>query len=157
MMWNIRKIIHKGDYEYALVPEHPNATKNGYVLMHRIVMENHLGRLLSDKEIVHHIDHNRKNNDISNLEVMGYKEHVKMHADERLRKMVMLKCPWCEKEFTLPSNESFLGKPRYKYRCTCCSRSCGGKLKRHIQLNGITPDIQRRMDECLIKEYDGKL
>lgn len=44
-MWKIRKIIKKGDYEYALVPEHPNATKNGYVLHHRIVMENSIGRL----------------------------------------------------------------------------------------------------------------
>lgn len=26
-MWEIKKIIHKGDYEYALVPDHPNATK----------------------------------------------------------------------------------------------------------------------------------
>ena len=43
-MWNIKKIVSKGDYLYALVPEHPKATKNGYVLLHRIVMENHLGR-----------------------------------------------------------------------------------------------------------------
>ena len=26
-MWEIKKIIHKGDYEYALVPDHPNETK----------------------------------------------------------------------------------------------------------------------------------
>lgn len=59
-MWNVKKIINKGDYKYALVPEHPNCTKNGYVLLHRIVMENHLGRLLNTNEIVHHIDHNKK-------------------------------------------------------------------------------------------------
>jgi len=55
-MWNIKKVISKGDYLYALVPEHPNATKNGYVLMHRIVMENHLGRILNKDEVVHHLD-----------------------------------------------------------------------------------------------------
>ena len=49
-MWNIKKIISKGDYDYALVPEHPKATKNGYVLLHRVIMENHLGRLLNDDE-----------------------------------------------------------------------------------------------------------
>ena len=26
-MWNIKKIIKKGDYLYALVPEHPKCTK----------------------------------------------------------------------------------------------------------------------------------
>ena len=39
-MWNIRKLIKKGIYDYALVPEHPKATANGYVLYHRVVMEN---------------------------------------------------------------------------------------------------------------------
>lgn len=38
-MWNIKKLIHKGEYDYALVPDHPYATKNGYVLYHRVVME----------------------------------------------------------------------------------------------------------------------
>ena len=33
-------------------------------------MENHLGRLLNSDEVVHHKDHNKFNNDISNLEVM---------------------------------------------------------------------------------------
>ena len=56
LFWNIKKVISKGDYNYALVPEHPNSTKNGYVLLHRIVIENYLGRLLNANEIVHHID-----------------------------------------------------------------------------------------------------
>lgn len=33
-MWNIQDLIRKGDYDYALIPVHPNATKNGYVLYH---------------------------------------------------------------------------------------------------------------------------
>lgn len=39
MLFEIKKVIKKGDYLYALVPDHPNATKNGYVLLHRVVME----------------------------------------------------------------------------------------------------------------------
>ena len=53
-VWKIEKIISKGDYNYAIVPDHPYATKNGYVLEHRIIMENHLGQLLNPNEIVHH-------------------------------------------------------------------------------------------------------
>jgi len=63
-MWDIEKTIKKGDYNYALVKDHPNATKNGYVLEHRIVMENHIGRLLTKDEIVHHINENKKDNRI---------------------------------------------------------------------------------------------
>ena len=68
-MWNIRKIVSKGDYNYAVVPEHPNRTKNNYVLEHRVVMENHLGRLLNDDEVVHHINGNKKDNRIENLTI----------------------------------------------------------------------------------------
>ena len=54
-MWKIEKIVKKGDYLYAVVIEHPCSTKHGYVLHHRIVMENHLKRLLSHSEVVHHV------------------------------------------------------------------------------------------------------
>lgn len=58
---------------YALIPgqeNHPFARVDGSVLEHRLVMEKHLGRFLQEHEIVHHIDGNRQNNDISNLELM---------------------------------------------------------------------------------------
>jgi len=58
--WKIEKIVSKGDYNYAVVKNHPNATKYGYVLHHRIVMENHLGRLLNSNEVVHHINGQKK-------------------------------------------------------------------------------------------------
>ena len=60
-------------YGYLLeyCPSHPHATKQGYVRQHRLVMEHYLGRLLLADEHVHHVDGNRKNNDIVNLELWG--------------------------------------------------------------------------------------
>lgn len=49
-MWNVKNIVSKGDYNYAVVPEHPNRTEHNYVLEHRVVMENYLGRILDDDE-----------------------------------------------------------------------------------------------------------
>lgn len=49
----------------------------------RIIMENHLGRKLDRKEVVHHIDGNKKNNDISNLKVETLSEHTRHHATGR--------------------------------------------------------------------------
>lgn len=46
---------------------------------HRVVVEAHLGRPLRSDEIVHHIDGNKRNNDISNLAVMTQSEHIKLH------------------------------------------------------------------------------
>lgn len=86
LMWNIRKIVSKGDYYYAVVPEHPMKTKNNYVLLHRIVMENHLGHLLDSNLIVHHLNGNKKENSIANLQVMSASEHLHymLKKEERL-------------------------------------------------------------------------
>jgi len=43
--------------------------KFGYALQHRLVMARSLGRPLEKHETVHHIDGNRQNNDISNLQL----------------------------------------------------------------------------------------
>ena len=98
-MWKIKKTVSKGDYTYAVVTEHPRCTINGYVLEHRVVMENYLGRLLCQDEVVHHIDHNKKNNDIENLELYIRTEHTREHMFEQGIKMVTLCCPECGKKF----------------------------------------------------------
>jgi hypothetical protein len=50
---------------------------------HRYVLEKALGRKLQENEIVHHIDHNKLNNDISNLKIMTRSEHMKLHWELR--------------------------------------------------------------------------
>lgn len=68
-------------YILVAAPEHPQADSKGYVRLHRLVMETHLGRYLTEEEVVHHKDGDKANNDISNLELMNKREHAKMHAE----------------------------------------------------------------------------
>ena len=49
---------------------------------HRLIMETHLGRKLLRKEVVHHKDGNKLNNDIQNLELMSLSEHARLHQKE---------------------------------------------------------------------------
>ena len=151
-MWNIQKIVSKGDYNYAVIPEHPNRTKNNYVLEHRAVVENHLGRLLSNDEVVHHINGNKKDNRVENLLILSEEEHAKLHGATVGHKMVKLKCPWCGKIFSIEKRQSFLDKPT-KYQCTCCSSKCRGKLYSKIQHHGLTIDLQEAISENLLAEY----
>lgn len=50
------------------------------IAKHRLVMMQHLNRELTENEVVHHIDHNKCNNDISNLQLMTFSEHAKLHS-----------------------------------------------------------------------------
>jgi len=74
-MWKIEKIVSTGNYNYAVVKDHPNSNKNGYVLEHRIVMENHIKRLLTSDEVVHHINGISKDNRIENLLLLSNIKH----------------------------------------------------------------------------------
>lgn len=64
-------------------------TSDGYVIYkagalrgqheHRAVMEQALGRPLSPGELVHHIDGNKTNNDLDNLQILTQAEHNRIH------------------------------------------------------------------------------
>ena len=68
-------------YYNIQAPGHPNADVDGYILEHRLVMEKQLGRYLVKGEIVHHLDGNGHNNDISNLQLTTRKRHFQDHFD----------------------------------------------------------------------------
>jgi len=46
---------------------------------HRYIMEQYLGRELSQEELVHHINFDKTDNEIENLQVMSRGEHIKLH------------------------------------------------------------------------------
>ena len=60
---------------------------NGYLLEHRVLIEEQLGRKLEKNEVIHHINHNRSDNRLGNLMVFSnHSEHMKYHAKQRLKK-----------------------------------------------------------------------
>lgn len=129
-MWIIRGIVGKGQYLYAKVPDHPKATKKGYVLLHRVLKENELGRLLDDDEIVHHVNNDKKDNRAKNLVVMNGKEHNRLHSTTG-RTLEEYKCPECNTVFTNEPRQTKYSKQNF------CSRSCNGKYQRRKQLESV--------------------
>lgn len=149
-LWKIEKIVSKGDYNYAKIKGHPNATKHGYVLHHRIVMENHLDRLLNSNEVVHHINRNKKDNRIENLEVHGKSEHARSHSIQQGKKMADLICPACGEKFTKEHRQTHLVKPA---EWSACSPKCRGKFSSKIQYQGKTQEVEDAISVNILSIY----
>ena len=69
-------------------PRYRHGKNNGYKMIkvdnkwipeHRYIMEEHLGRKLEKNEVVHHMNFDRHDNRIENLEVMTIAEHISLH------------------------------------------------------------------------------
>jgi len=69
--WQGGQRTDKEGYLMVKAPDHPQATRDGYVRQHRLVVERELGRFLLPAEIVHHRDGDPTNNDPDNLEVFA--------------------------------------------------------------------------------------
>ena len=67
------------------VPDHPKASPTGYVFRYRLILEDHLGRVLMDHEIVHHINGDPSDDRIENLKVTTFSDHMKHHNTSRKR------------------------------------------------------------------------
>ena len=150
-MWKIEKIVSKGDYNYAIVKDHPKATKNGYVLEHRIVIENQLKRLLKDDEVIHHKNGIKKDNRPETLEVLINSEHSKEHGKHVGRWYVKFKCPNCGTISEKEKRATHLGKGIGTY--TACSHSCSGSFARMIQMYGRTQLVENAISENIVSLY----
>lgn len=65
-----KSFVTPGGYKILRKPGHPLVPDpNGYISEHRFVMSEHLGRALLPTETVHHLNGNRLDNQISNLEL----------------------------------------------------------------------------------------
>lgn len=53
---------------------------------HHLVMEKHIGRSIKPGEVVHHINKNREDNRIENLQLMTFSDHMSLHMKERWAK-----------------------------------------------------------------------
>lgn len=130
-MFEIVSECKGGGYKYCRTnPPHPKANSKGLYPLHRVLMENRLGRYLEGDEQVHHKDGNRDNNSIENLEVLSVREHARIHSLERQVEDIKLTCPICGESFMVKPNLYRLRLKRSACGRLFCSRPC---LHEHLR------------------------
>ena len=111
-------------YAYIYMPTHPRKRSNGYVKRAGLVIESHIGRFLTCKEVAHHIDKNKLNDSLDNLMLLSKPEH------DRISVLVSEKClhPGCNN--------------KHKARGLCCSHY--GKYYRAKKEMPLIPSRKNR-------------
>jgi hypothetical protein len=95
-----KKDNNRSPYKVLFVPDHPNSNKLGRIYEHRLVMSQFLGRPLQRGEVVHHINGNKRDNRIENLQIFDtHKKHI---SETTRRPPKNVKCEICD------SNETYL-------------------------------------------------
>ncbi len=84
--WKGGRRIGKDGYVVLWLPDHPYKDYHGYVREHRVVMEKSLGRHILPDEVVHHVDGDKQNNELDNLQLMTPQEHMSYHSKDRWEK-----------------------------------------------------------------------
>lgn len=125
-MYKILSICKGGGYNYCRTePLHPNANTNQLYPLHRVIVENSIGRNLLKSECVHHINGDRSDNTLTNLIVLTAAEHARLHRtplDD-----IECVCEKCNKVFYVKPRFYRLRLKRNKSGKIFCSLSCAAR------------------------------
>lgn len=85
-----RGYYYSNGYKRIHRPLHPNADRDGYILEHRLIMEEYLHCYLEREWDIHHLNQIRDDNRLENLELFtsSADHHKKYHGDNQYVKRI---------------------------------------------------------------------
>lgn len=123
--YKIYKVFHnKEKRNYAILVPLDNSNKKRTTISYaRYLMSVKEGRILNSWEEVDHIDNNKQNDSLDNLQILTKKQNKEKQIKTLSHQMCKLKCPNCGKIFYRRKNKTHLIKGG---TYTSCSRKCSG-------------------------------
>lgn len=121
----------EGRKTITLYNSHKNRSSTQYA---RYLLSVSLKRYLTKEEQVDHIDNDKTNDNINNLQILSLKENV---SKSNKKPDVYLICPVCYITFKRTLKQLRGQKHKLKDNKVCCSRTCGGKYSHITKKNNI--------------------
>jgi hypothetical protein len=119
------------------IPKATNITRgyarSGHKLIHRMTWEFYNGPVPKGFDI-HHIDGNKMNNHISNLECLTHSAHLKLHMTENSEKVhAWLKTPKGRKFLSEKAKKEWENREVKSFTCEQCKKEFQTKHNRHVK------------------------
>lgn len=148
-VWSHGYTVTNGDNRkhVCLYNNHSDRTTISYA---RYLMSVHLGRFLHDSENVDHIDEDKTNDIVSNLQILTRSENNRKNNKSKGRLLVELECPVCMTHFVRRKGNTQLA-PSQRWKVSCCSYDCRDKLnewnvdktrREHISRNSVVREFR---------------
>ena len=139
--WKQGRILDKDGYVLIKRPFHPYKNARDYVQLHRLIIEAYYSIMYGEVIylfpllVIHHIDGNKQNNSLSNLEILTKRQHDSLTKVDHSK----YSCIVCGSKKTHIDKQK---RPRwYKYndgfRCSYCYAKWYNKLVRERQKKSV--------------------
>lgn len=149
-------VFHKGEGRwYAnLVPkDKKNGPKRKTISYARYLMATHLGRELTKDEQVDHINDDKTDDRIENLQILTLAENNKKEALRHYKTAIKIKCPWCGKIFYKKKANFFTSIGGYY---TTCSPKCSRAFQTYYDNPKTHKDAIKRVEESYLGKVKQK-
>ena len=137
--WVYSPVMSKTEGRRVVVLRHRRTKRMTSMSLARYMLSTHLGRRLARAEHVDHVDGDKSNDVLENLQVLTPEENNRKHRlqQQTTKHMLKLRCPACRKVFTREFRQTHRAKHG---KFTACSRGCAGTLRQRLQ-SGVLVDL----------------
>lgn len=152
--WNSGYLVTNGEGRKTVILYNSNTDRSSTAYARYLVSVS-IGRFLTNNEQVDHIDHDKTNDQLENLQILTLEENRRKEAARHGRIVVEMQCPVCDTSFVRRKGASPLVRCKSN-QIAVCSKSCKDvlaslQLSKEEKINILT---RQKEDSILFRSHE---